>query len=258
MPRPSHLLRPWNRDRARVERVAGSRAGGSGLLLVLPVLILLAALQAPVAGADVLVTVGGDQIETEGPWEVQGRRIVYTSLEGTLTAIRTERVDLRASERVTEEMRGPKERKRYGQGPVEEHPDLVALAEQTEASRSAEAALILESDTASGPRADIIGGELSRLFERVSFDTATKARLQSHTFSAIRRLSEAVERHDVTTEAGTTALAPELRDIAKSLERAARSETDTSVRYFFSYVSYEITKLARAAEKGPAALAEML
>jgi hypothetical protein len=64
--------------------------------------ILMAAVTvgAPAYG-DVLVTRDGSQLETRGPWEVQGRLVVFTRPDGTLASIRLRDVDLEASEEAT-------------------------------------------------------------------------------------------------------------------------------------------------------------
>jgi hypothetical protein len=46
------------------------------------------------ARADILVTRDGAKLTTRGPWKVEGRRVVFTSENGTLSALRTEEVDL--------------------------------------------------------------------------------------------------------------------------------------------------------------------
>lgn len=63
----------------------------------------LVALFLPVASsADWLLTVDGQRIETLGPWEVEGDRIVFTLPNGTLTSVRAEEIDLPASLQLTE------------------------------------------------------------------------------------------------------------------------------------------------------------
>jgi len=49
------------------------------------------------AGADWLVMKDGSTLETKGPWKVDGRRVVFTQPNGTLSAIRAEEVDLDGS-----------------------------------------------------------------------------------------------------------------------------------------------------------------
>lgn len=53
------------------------------------------------ASADVLVTRDGGRVETEGPWEVRGRLVVFTRSGGTLSSLRLSDIDLEASETAT-------------------------------------------------------------------------------------------------------------------------------------------------------------
>lgn len=65
----------------------------------------LAALCALVpATADWLVTREGARIETDGPWRVESRLVVFKRPEGTFASLRLSDVDLEASERLTREM----------------------------------------------------------------------------------------------------------------------------------------------------------
>jgi len=57
-------------------------------------LLLAALLGAAPAAADWLVTREGGRIETKGPWKVEGRRVLFTQPNGTLSSIRTDLVDL--------------------------------------------------------------------------------------------------------------------------------------------------------------------
>ncbi len=59
------------------------------------------------ARADVLVTQEGERITTQGPWTVKGRQIVFTSSNGTLSAVRLSEIDLEASEIATREANAP-------------------------------------------------------------------------------------------------------------------------------------------------------
>lgn len=56
------------------------------------------------AAADWLVTRDGSRIETEGPWRVESRLVVFRQANGTLGSLRLSDVDLDASRRLTEEM----------------------------------------------------------------------------------------------------------------------------------------------------------
>lgn len=56
------------------------------------------------AAADWLVTEDGTRVETEGPWEVRDRLVVFKRPDGTFASMRLSDVDLEASERLTREM----------------------------------------------------------------------------------------------------------------------------------------------------------
>ena len=51
--------------------------------------------------ADWLVTNDGKRIETQGPWEVKGRQVLFTLPNGTLSVMRTDDIDLEASNEAT-------------------------------------------------------------------------------------------------------------------------------------------------------------
>ena len=59
------------------------------------------------AAADWLVTRDGHRIETDGPWKVKGRIVVYTDTGGTLSSLRLDEVDLEASEAAGKEPQAP-------------------------------------------------------------------------------------------------------------------------------------------------------
>ena len=62
-------------------------------------------LTASPAHADWLVTRDGARIETKGAWKVDGRRVLFTVPNGTLSMIRTDEVDLDQSALVTTQAR---------------------------------------------------------------------------------------------------------------------------------------------------------
>lgn len=66
-----------------------------------PWLLVAAALAAAPAAADWLVMKDGGRIETKGPWSVEGRRVLFTQPNGTLSVLRADEVDLDQSAVVT-------------------------------------------------------------------------------------------------------------------------------------------------------------
>lgn len=55
------------------------------------------------AHADWLVLRDGSRLEVKGAWKVSGKQIVFTTLDGKLSSLRGDSVDLEASARATEE-----------------------------------------------------------------------------------------------------------------------------------------------------------
>lgn len=64
-------------------------------------LFLLLNLPSTVA-ANWLAFKDGTTTETKGPWKVQGRRVIFTSMSGTLSAARLDEVDLPVSEQLSQ------------------------------------------------------------------------------------------------------------------------------------------------------------
>ncbi len=64
---------------------------------------LLVSICQPIS-ADVLILIDGEHVRTRGPWQVRGRVVVFTTLDGTLSSVRTGGVDLAASRQATENL----------------------------------------------------------------------------------------------------------------------------------------------------------
>lgn len=73
------------------------------VLLAAAAVLLGAGLLLPAAG-DWLVTRDGSTVETDGPWRVDDRLIVFRTKDGALSSVRRSTIDLEASERLTREM----------------------------------------------------------------------------------------------------------------------------------------------------------
>ncbi len=67
--------------------------------------VLAVGFTAGAARADWLVTRDGARIETKGAWKVDGRRVIFTMPNGTLSALRTEELDLDQSALLTTQAR---------------------------------------------------------------------------------------------------------------------------------------------------------
>lgn len=85
-----------------LRRAAARAAGG---------LLLLAAcgLATAPAAADWLVTREGARVETQGPWRVKGKMVVFTGPDGSLASLRLAAVDLPASEQATAQAKEARE-----------------------------------------------------------------------------------------------------------------------------------------------------
>jgi len=60
------------------------------------------------AGADWLVLRDGTRVETRGPWRVDGRLVVFTGADGTLSSLRDGDVDVAASRQATQAAAAPR------------------------------------------------------------------------------------------------------------------------------------------------------
>ena len=83
-----------------------SRSSASAGLLVGIAVLLCVTLPTP-GLAEVLVLNDGQVIETQGPWTLDGRRITYTALNGTFSAVRASLVDLEKSRELAEARLNP-------------------------------------------------------------------------------------------------------------------------------------------------------
>jgi hypothetical protein len=67
-----------------------------------PILVaLLAAGAAGEARGDWLVLASGEQIETKGPWKLEGQKVVFTSTRGVLSSVRASSVNVESSRTLT-------------------------------------------------------------------------------------------------------------------------------------------------------------
>lgn len=117
---------------------------------------------APMA-ADWLVTVEGARIETDGPWEVKGRMIVFTRAGGGLSSMRLAEVDLPASDAATAAAVAP---------PVEETPQEAAPPP------SPPVLVLTNRDVGQAPRAPSEDGEGSAAAAAPAPPAVTESRLE--------------------------------------------------------------------------------
>lgn len=82
---------------------------GATVRTLFPLLALLTV--AVPAGADWLVTRAGGRVETQGPWQVKGKLVVFKTPNGTLSSLRLADVDLAVSENATAEAKAAEDEK---------------------------------------------------------------------------------------------------------------------------------------------------
>lgn len=84
------------------------------------------------AAADWLVTKDGTRIETEGPWKVESRLVVFKRPDGTFASMRLSEIDLEASERLTLAMAEAAKRPKEADRVREERREPVARLTEKE------------------------------------------------------------------------------------------------------------------------------
>ncbi|HEV7668097.1 MAG TPA: FxLYD domain-containing protein [Thermoanaerobaculia bacterium] len=82
--------------------------------------LLVALVAGTTARADWLVLRDGSRLEVKGTWKVSGKQIVFTSIDGKLSSLRGDQVDLEASARATEEAVRASEEAEVESAPAEE------------------------------------------------------------------------------------------------------------------------------------------
>ncbi|RPH56996.1 hypothetical protein EHM82_02270, partial [bacterium] len=110
-----------------MDRSAFTAPGGLAALLGLALLTGLATLP---AGADWLVTRQGGRVEIRGAWEVKGKLVVFRTLDGTLSSLRTSEVDFEASRKATEEAPRARAAAAAAKQPPGKKPSVLVLTDK--------------------------------------------------------------------------------------------------------------------------------
>ncbi len=109
-----------------------------------PVLLFIGiACLATAVGGDVLVTGSGETIETQGPWKVKGRQVIFTNAQGVLSSLRLADIDIEASEAATKQAAEPAE-------PAAVEPQAPAKEESRKSILTLTNANVGRADPASG------------------------------------------------------------------------------------------------------------
>lgn len=222
-------------------------------------LLLFAATVVVVAAplrADWLVTVDGDEIQTEGPWRVDGSRVVFTLPGGSLAALPATEVDLAASEARTHPSPSPEAPRPAAAPPVTPSrwvitdddvaraisPDVPAVADEEGEGDGAPAARGVQGLTVSSwedvDADDLDGGiALRGMVQNATDAFATSVTVQTMLYDADGNL---IERRSATP-------------VESALEPGASSEFRVDFPDVTSYSGVQFTVDARSIATSAAA-----
>ena len=271
MPQPLSSRRPRIHHSRVTARTSTLPSQVPLLLLTLLALALLALLPAGRANADYLVTKTGQRIEIEGTYEVDGRRVLYRQLSGNLTAIRLSEIDLEATEAAN-------------RAPVIGKPDVEARLNQPnwieQARRRVDGEPVMVIGEGDRDQEEIVeqmtelvremgssmeeafgafdaNGEMDEVFAEMgnamggAMEEAAGA--MGSMMGAMLELSLDLEskmqgfekRHDLRTESGMRAAAPEIADMAEHVRKRADSEADPMVRQMLDEMAASLRAMMR-------------
>lgn len=214
----------------------------------IPFLLLVVLVAAP-AWSEVLVTVDGDRIETKGPWEAKGRRILFTDARGTLRSMSASAIDLEASEQASKPPEPERPAAEAVQS-VEVSPALLARADRRENAR------VLEVESGGRSSAFASEAQVQRLLQQVPEDELPKVAYD--VLGLTLRIVDLDREYDLLSRSGIRVGAhrmsiwlPEVRGMQQRAESAAAQE-------IYRITAREIQALADLAQSDPdAAIAEM-
>ncbi len=213
---------------------------------------------ATAAGADVLVTRDGHQIETEGPWEIRGRQVVFT-VEGRLSSIRLAELDREASEEATRQAAA-------AAAAASEESEAVEEPEEEEVAPFAR--VILESYAAEKKESvlSITHKDIPATWPDDKDPSAAEkqmARFKEEVREAIERLDLLAVSHDLRAPEGIRAAAGEIREIADEVGGLLRKRLPRTFRGSEHWrgvlkLAQELERLAALARSDPEAAVRML
>lgn len=169
------------------------------------------------AGADILVTRDGERIETKGAWRVEGRRVVYTNAQGTLSAIRTSHVDLEKSQEATDRQKNPPPPPPRPQatGPLPTHDGKGEAVLRLSTSDVGKSPVVFKLDRS----------KIERLMRQL--DERAQQEIVSEMLSLLGQIKALEDRHDTSTVEGVQRALPELSRIVTDFEgRAERARPE--------------------------------
>ena len=213
--------------------------------------LLLVALAGAPALSEVLVTVDGDRIETQGPWEVKGRRIQFTDVHGTLRSLSRSAVDLEASEAASAPAPEPAPPAApAAAAPVSVSPALLARANRTESSR------VLDVQSGRGSSGFASAEQIERLMKQLSEDEL--ATVAFDILNLTVRMVEVDQQVDLLSRSGIRAGARRMASWVPEVQGMRQRATSDAAREIYRLTADDLRKLADLAESNPdAAIGEM-
>lgn len=218
-------------------------------------LLAMSCLAAP-SWADILVTHDGQRIETDGPWEVKGRQVVFTTATGVLSAMRLTEVDLEASEKATNWQAPPPPPVTY----KEEQPRLGEMSQKGK-DRSEATIVLTNEDVGSAHTkelealARIFGGAMMTVLEQLGEKAADSGEISAdlkrefdREMSEQGRIIQQDYENALLAIAGVAKTYPELQELEPSNRDSVKKHANA-----IASAAKELRVAAHQAQTAPAA-----
>jgi hypothetical protein len=204
--------------------------------------------------ADVLVLKDGTFIPTQGPWEIDGQRVLYTNTSGNRTLIRLSRVDVPAS-RANHDRTDIISVDRPASA-VERPPevDLVTLSKRQDPTKMG----IVLSKTSGVIRLGEFAEQIGVQFPETGPDARTVDRTRELMHRYLHRVLAASAKYDLTRPRIVQLASTDLKKISLDAGRLAQSEDDAFLKQKLREVEKAILSLASMAEQNPNRFAELM
>ena len=178
--------------------------------------------------SEVLITVDGQQIQTRGPFEVRGQRILYTTPAGQYVGVRASLIDLVA----TEAANRPAE--------VKDERDLAAERERAKAQ-----AVVIPQTSQSSARSEL----LSHLFEvgpaAARLEQADRMRLVEPLMRSITPLRRSYAQSGAVTADAIRVWVAALPQLSQQYARRASTESRPEWADAYREMAQEVDSMAR-------------
>lgn len=181
----------------------------------------------PVLG-DVLVTRDGSRVETQGPWEVKGRLVVFHRLDGTLVSMRLSEVDPAASEEATAAAQAAAEKEAMEKAaaePADEARGMAKAKAKPDEAGKQSAWVLTDADFT---RRIVTEGEAENTESSETVDAASTDAAAAPVVLAYAREADPVDQHMIVT--GTLANRTQTTATAISLEVSLYDEQTTLIQ----------------------------